>query len=196
MRINPISMAYTRQNLKSQKQNNTQNQNVSFGKFQDEKTDGLTYKILEVDEDDTGSSKAAYEYFRDTLFATIKTAKDSQGKDFVYVVMNKDVTDKHKNKHRFDEMLEDARKNNDRFNKYLEKYGRVSKYPEFESGLFKKEPNFISAMTDFSTAYNIYEDLWKAEEDYNPPPSKPCEPEPRKEKWWEDPYERGQTLGY
>lgn len=164
MRINPISMTYSCRGYKPQNQNikQRQNQNISFGKFEDEKAEKLTYEVLEVDRIGVSCPREAFTYFKNTEFATIKTAKDKQGKDFPYIVLNKDVTDKHKNKHRFDELLKDYE---------FYKDTQIGETAE-EAGLYDKEPYMLSLLYNTTHAYNIYEDLWEAEEDYTYIPPK------------------------
>lgn len=173
MRINPISMTYNRQSLKSQ---NNRQQNINFGTFQDKKTDRLTYDLLDVEGDDTGSARETYEYFKNTLFATIKSAKMKSGEDIVYAVMNKKATNKHENKARFDEVAKYyAKQKNDRFNK-----------PAREAGIIDKEPNYLTWIEDFTDARNLHDELWQAEEDYTPPKGK-AKTEEKDYDYWHSP---------
>ena len=150
MRINPISVAYNRQNLRPQNQNK-QNQTVSFGNFEDKKADRLTYELLGLSAADDDYMYGFYEYLKDCPFVTVKSAKDIKGKDFLYVVMNRDITDKHENKHRFDELFQYRRRWPDKV--------------AIETGIIDKEPNYLDLLDCVSGICYLHRDLVKAEED-------------------------------
>ncbi len=173
MRITPISMAYNRQNLRPQNQN--LKQNVSFGNFEnDEIREEAKSTWLNPETDDFNCTRDAFEYLDATPFVTIKKRKG-----IVYAVMNKDVTDKHEFKERFDKV----------FKNYHDVAIEVDD-AAIEAGLTKSEPYFLTTIKDENMspgrpnklARNLHQDLWAAEVNYKHE-SSPKEPEYEKSNW-------------
>lgn len=149
MRISPINIGYTRQNSRPQ------NQNISFGRFADDRARNIAYNYLRVDDDDA-FSRPAFEYLDETPFVTIKSAKNKAGDTFIYAVAERSAIDKHENKSLFDEMiyaLYDGLKNL-RLNKDAREVGVAD------------EPGFLTKLEDYTDTHNLYENFCDCEEGY------------------------------
>ncbi len=148
MRISPINMGYTCQNLRPQ------NQNVSFGRFADDRARRIAYDYLYAADDDWG--KCAFEYLDETPFVTIKSAVNKAGDTFIYAVAEKSAIDKHENKNLFDDMLH-------WFYGGLEKL-RLNKDAR-EAGV-TSESGFLTTLEDFTDTHNLYKNFCDCEEGY------------------------------
>ena len=148
-------MTYNRQNLRPQNQNN--NQNVSFGRFADNRAREMAYEYLEVADDDIGYKEAAFEYLDETPFVTIKSAVNN-GKTFIYAVAEKSAINKHESKDMFNEMLAchyyDIDPAKLRTNKDAKETGII------------KEPGFLAELEDFTDTHNLYENFCDCETGY------------------------------
>ncbi len=180
MRITPIR-AYS-SNLMTR---NIQ-KNISFGIYDSPKTEKLMAEnVLDMDDEDTGDlDREVFEFYKTTPFVIVKSTKDGKGKDIVYAVLNKEETDKHPNKARFDKLFE---------NTELIREVQSEKIEIKEAN----DPNYLVMFEDYRDAYMLQEEIWEAEVDYksdDEPDNKPSILEPEYE---EDPYWKARDLyGY
>jgi len=147
MRINPISIMHNRQNLRPQ------NQNISFGRFADDRARNIAYDYLEAEDDDCG--KDAFNYLDETPFVTIKSAIN-KGKAFIYAVAERSAIDRHKNKNLFDKMMDISYSKYSIDAKFLNKNAR-------DIGATGK-PGFLTELEDFADTHNLYELFCDCEE--------------------------------
>lgn len=142
MRINPIGMAYNRQNLRPQNQNKNQNnqalnqnKNIAFGKFENEEVrNHFRENILGAYNDDCilELSRDAFEYLDATPFVTIKKRKG-----ITYAVLEKEAVDRHKNKEKLYWCA----------NNYFELIDpKVCEKRSKEAGILDSEPDFLEEL--------------------------------------------------
>lgn len=156
MRISPINLKYN-QNIQLKKaQQHTKQNNPSFGNFESPDIENILKDSIVIYNDPYYAQKI--NYLKTTPFATVKKGKDKEGKTMLYAVMNKDVTDKHKNKKLFDKILE--------YSKELVDIGALSYLDIIETGIPKKEPYFIGPIADTIDLSTVHANLEDAEEGY------------------------------
>lgn len=163
MRITPITVAFNRQNLKSQ------NQNVNFGKFDSAETrQYVEQNILRPDKYEEPATEAL-DYFDKTPFVTIK-----RNKGITYAVAETSAINEHKNRSFFEDAILSYRRlgcHLDRKNliateKNIIK-GRGDK-AAINAGIVKAEPNYLTAIGNFSGAHVLYTKFINAENGYIP----------------------------
>lgn len=155
MRINPISMTYSRQNLRPQNQNNNQKQNINFGRFADDRARKMVYEYLRVDRGDSWD-KEAFDYLDETPFVTIKSAVSKDGKPFVYAVAERGAIDRHENRDMFDKML----------NSLYNGLARLRPNREAREVGVTDEPGFLTTIRNFTNAHNLYANFCDCEDGY------------------------------
>ena len=173
MRISPINLKYNQNIQLKRAQQHTKQNSPSFGHFESPDID----KELNATIKNDGWYDDEINYLKTTPFVTVKKGQDKKGNTMLYAVMNKDVTDKHKNKEFFDKMLKNC--------KELVELGALSYLDIIEAGIPNKEPYFIGPIADTIDLANVYRDITHAEEAYEYTPAKSSDfTPPQEEDLW------------
>ncbi len=175
MRISPINLKYN-QNMQLKKaQQHTKQNSPSFGNFESPDIENILKDSIVVYNDPHQTKRI--NYLKTTPFVTVKKGQDKEGKTMLYAVMNKDVTDKHKNKEFFDKMLKNC--------KELVELGALSYLDIIEAGIPNKEPYFIGPIANRIDLADVYGDIKNAEEAYEYTPAKSSDfTPPQEEDLW------------
>ncbi len=156
MRISPINLKYNQNmQLKKAQQHNKQN-SPSFGHFESPDIENELENVLGKPLWDL--DKIDIKKVKNSPFVTVKKGHDKEGQTMLYAVMNKDVTDKHKNKEFFDKMLKNC--------KELVELGALSYLDIIEAGIPEKEPYFIGPVSDSEDLGRLCANIYDAETGY------------------------------
>lgn len=169
MRINPISVAYNRQNLKSQNQNNRQ-QNVSFGMYESEETKRHFKEDILTSGYRTDDADMLFDYFDKSNLVTIKRKNG-----LTYAAAERDAINKHENKEFLEDMIllryrlfkakSDKKNLTATIDNVFCDFERD--LPEFEkkASIVKSEPGYLDIIEDSRDAFNLYSNLRETELD-------------------------------
>lgn len=162
---------------------------ISFGMIENKKTEEITNQMMmkEVewyDEEDKQDPDMGYkeavayikeklDYFKASRLFTLKSKKNAENEDVLYVTMNKEEVDKHKHKDLLNEMIKDYQDFYDPSKQDPESYNMEEAQ---KAGLPGEEKGFLRILFGDSSVEDFYNDMHLREQGKRPEPPKPYTP--------------------